>query len=139
MRDKYLNYDTRAQRKDFLLNCKDPHSRLACAFVWYSVKCMLLLLCLFHDLSLSACDFWELCPHCQSNMHLSHYTGVGFLSQVVFSPSAGKVSALCSAVQLTCSTHACKELMPKHRPALCVAGFLGSTRTPRCKLPKLHF
>ena len=29
VRDKYLNYDTRAQRKDFLLNCKDPRSRLA--------------------------------------------------------------------------------------------------------------
>ena len=24
VRDKYLNYDTRAQRKDFLLSCKDP-------------------------------------------------------------------------------------------------------------------
>ena len=29
VRDKYLNYDTRDQRKDFLLNCKDPRSRLA--------------------------------------------------------------------------------------------------------------
>ena len=27
VRKKYLDYDTRAQRKDYLLSCKDPRSR----------------------------------------------------------------------------------------------------------------
>jgi hypothetical protein len=42
VREKYLNYDTRAQRKDFLLNCKDPRSRLATCMsvcLWLVFKC----------------------------------------------------------------------------------------------------
>ena len=51
VREKYLNYDTRAQRKDFLLNCKDPRSRLA--------SCM----------SACACDWFSNVQNSQSNVH----------------------------------------------------------------------
>ena len=52
VRHKYLNYDTRAQRKDFLLQCTDPRSRYTpnafvvfamVAFSWFPCICAYVL------------------------------------------------------------------------------------------------
>ena len=40
VRRKYLNYDTRAQRKDFLLNCTDTHSRYCVCFLVHYCWCI---------------------------------------------------------------------------------------------------
>jgi len=34
VRKKYLDFDTRAQRKDYLLKCKDPRSRYLFAILF---------------------------------------------------------------------------------------------------------
>ena len=106
VRHKYLNYDTRAQRKDFLLQCTDPRSRYTpnafvvfamVAFSWFPCICAYVLVsvslcsvCVCHkhygnstETGMPSCNVHLLC--------LFHpLTGAGMLLPAVSSQFAGK-------------------------------------------------
>ena len=93
VRKKYLDFDTRAQRKEYLLSCKDPRSRLL-----YIHGCLFYFLFFIYFLvHVGTVLSWYMCKFPKQRLHL--VSGVVFLWAVEFSLFAGKVFLLFWAAQ----------------------------------------